>query len=43
MASSLQRWELKRAEVKRGVEVSTALGRAGMKVEGKTEEADAGG
>lgn len=43
MAFSLQRWELKEAEVKRGVKISTALGRAGMKVEGKTEEADASG
>lgn len=38
MASSLQRWELTEAEVKRGLEISTALGRARGKVEGKTEE-----
>lgn len=44
MASSLQRWELKEVEVKRGVGISSALRRAGVKVEGKIEvEADASG
>lgn len=44
VASSFRRWELKEAEVKSGVGISSALGRPGLKVGGKAEaKADASG